>query len=474
MLESLERYYTGLGKNLWEFSPEDIAALDEVVDAVLAIPLSPKLKLLYLSGFEPRARVLAVLKRFPDRLGLAAIASLSNDGYVREAALQNLIQIGDRAAPFVVNRAYDWAQEIHFAALPAALHLIRNASHESLLQCVKLVPAFLNREASEITQTIRDEATRRPGFLISVRDSLDRKLQTQVCLNGWKDPAESDEMWLGWLLRTGNERLVTLALDQIRALDSDDQRRFAVALWLCRSMPARMLALEIAERHADEDALVFALMDRHAFVRNSAREALKEKGMDFEAHYRERLPMKNAFLGLGEVLPDSRMEEICALLNHDLPWVQCLALKILMRRDAHRARDAMATMVSSLHPSVVRASIRAMKKISMKMDADEVENLVTASPTPELASVRLGAVIFVRGWEQFILVLRLARLGYGNLELDDRLWRWITLHMRGKWDLSADGLDSAFAAYALSRDLIKPELQAILDREFEGRMKGRG
>jgi HEAT repeat protein len=271
---------------------------------------------------------------------LFSIASLNCSGYVREAAVRKLIAAGnDAALPFLIYRAADWVENIRDLAIAGLAGFMRTEFLPRFLECLRdieemqrawridLVPLY-----NKIMTFITEDTPRVMAYFPALPDQ-DRARLARFMV---RDAPHAQTVALETLRIFLKDRYFVvrstllqqfdrLTPDEIDALLNDKSANIAVETF-CR--------LDPAQREKVAESL---LARPSAMLRYLARQSLKEKNMDFPAHYHALLSRGEntvgALRGLAETGGARDLESVKPYLDSPRPKLAQSAFFALQKLD---------------------------------------------------------------------------------------------------------------------------------------------
>jgi len=469
LIESLSASASLLSRWLRRVAPPSAAVLDEIVasgeiEAALALlalavgatphhrePLyaaldrlvrgAPPSALLWL---EQRGRTLSEWRRqawawsrdvTPKRIrsfqssqaSAAGIASMHNDGFVREAAVEVLAASDDPlAVPFLLIRANDWVAPVREAAARGIqTHLSHGAAR--FVPCLELVDRLKRAGRGDLRPLaegiVRALAT--PAEAPALRRGCSSASRTirRRCFGIAFTSRMAD---LASLVRAGLEdpdgvvRALT-AKGAIQALEWRDLEPFIDEMLTSRTPAVRFSALEAIWKHRGTESRAIQerlALDPHPHVRGTALWVLRSipefRGAAF---YRAALgklaggpELVGAIEGLGEVGSADDAALITPFLQHGRARVRTAAVHALASVGSKADREAIVMALSDPSPRVCRAACRVL----LRGPPLDPERLIFAALRSRLLHVRSAAIDLARAhphWVAANLLLRIAATG---------------------------------------------------------------
>jgi hypothetical protein len=403
---------------------------------------------------------------------------------VREAAVHNLIDLGEVALPFLILRSCDWVPQIARMAADAAASSIPKASDRMIIKSMR--PYYMLEQRLGLKHPValafHSEINTRQGLFGRLRQEVTGRLSAFLLEKALVGPSEKwPEVFREAIL--GKQPLAAdTAVKLLKGLPEDIQDSLFEDLRRSRFAPARCFSLDIAHRLNRVDVLEEALHDVHRRVRNDARFFLEKRGIkEFAEAYRAKFPNPGSVAGFGEVAKDRELPELIPYVTHPIGKVRRQAMTVLGRRDVQQAADKIAKNLSSPFSGEVRIAIQALKDLRASLSLDQVQPLL-ADPKRaiKLRSALEAAVDLLPYWDRLTLILWLTRQNALTSAPGTQVWRWLHLSKSmglGPTDAQWNRMDSELLAAELvaafhrraragPRQLIPDNLANLSGRDF--------
>lgn len=369
-----------------------------------------------LSGFE---------QQWPGTSTGAVIASMSRNGYLREAAVRSLAATCEGPAlGALIIRAADWVdpvQELAAAAVSAEL----DANPQQFVRWLPMldVSSALSESA---TGRLIESTSRSPqltsalsaGLLstdIRVRQACGRRISVLHL------SAETRREALERALVQSDP--ATAAFVVLPVLDNaevtDDELRLAAA---SRHSSARARAVWTSrERAACDDLAVSALTDTSAAVRNAAQQVIRGRGLDPAEVYRSRLLAgyvdTGSISGLGETGGPEDASVLQQFIAHPRVRVRLAALGGIGRLDPSGHVDVLVAALRDGSQRVARAAAAAIRPAIGSVDRDRLWEAMRSAP-PGSSRWAMWLLSQPGGYVELATCLRV--VAEGPHHLDDR------------------------------------------------------
>lgn len=379
---------------------------------------------------------------------LLGVASLNGSGYVREAALSALGQIGaPQSLPFVLLRLADWVGPV------------RQRAHEAL----KLVlPVVTVREVVRhyhlVDRLVRAERVDLSHIWAEIADWL-RAPERRAELTACSDDAELKERLFCWRVREPElrecpeladelvaDRLVDIRLWALRHIDWARQPGERLTRLLQdKASRVRFRALRAfpeAAWHKVQGAVFESLFDPAPGPRALARFLLSKHGdKNLGEHYRERVgagsPVEaGAIAGLGETGNKSDFELVEPFVGDPKPKVRAAALSALSKLRPEESGDHVVAGLSDASSNVRKACVRILTRKRDLSIRDKVRGVLRRG-TPDGQRASLRVIVWYGGLDG--LADLLLALCDGNQELRDaatvHVATWLADYLATPWSL---------------------------------------
>lgn len=277
-------------------------------------------------------------------LTLLSIASLNSNGYVREKAIDKLVETNsDKAIPFVIYRLADWVEVVRQTAL-AGIELFKKKKFiNALLENLTVFEWLQKVERTDLSYVYSDIMK----FVVEENN--------QYILDNFKAFSDKARIVIAKQLSS----IANIKLEVLKALLDDKHflvRSFALLhfdkftqtdidkLLKDKSSRVRIQTLYNLKNNADFSEIIFPFIsDDSISVREFARYSLKKKITDFAAIYNDNLiDGKNvigALSGLGETHGKEFVGTIETFLNNEVLKVRKAAFLALKKLDREKAFD---------------------------------------------------------------------------------------------------------------------------------------
>ena len=335
-------------------------------------------------------------------LSLMAFASMTRNGYVREAAVRNLNEFSTgEELPFLLLRLNDWVGPVQELAaqyvrdrLQAAYagHFVNNLGLMTRIWCWQRV------DQKETTRAICDLLKSQPckKALSAGLTSPNRIVQKQCFLLAYESEFH-DKLAVCRLALT--QRDTAIRMWAARLVVANQDGTFAPLLPLMRHdpyMPIRREALNGYMKLSETDAireLQDGVLDSRASLRDFCRFWLGKRGVtDFQAIYRQAFvvtgPSAAVIAGLGEVGDASDIPVMKAALASDTISVRRAAVPALMKLAGAEAIPHILPHLSDVSLSVCRVAYDVLLKQAERLSVEELWLLYRTEPRP-IAKMRL-------------------------------------------------------------------------------------
>jgi HEAT repeat protein len=393
--------------------PQDLVALDQMVRSVEFHSPWRKMK--------PED-----LRRFAEvefAVSLLGLASFHPSGYVREAAVKELVRQNSGAVvPFLLLRMNDWVgsiRQIAFQALRERLnpfyakHFLKNwplVIH--LKQCGRAatdisaaVTALLKTEACieavQFGMNSRNRIVRRAAFQLMAESAASARLDILSQLTRDSDPG----------MRTW------AAHHLLPDIPDSELPEMVKPMLKDRYMPVRSQALALLVQRRPEVAqhvLLDGLLDVHVSMRELARYYLAQEA-GFEAHefYRNALRYGNAeeryaaICGLGETGGSVDGELVMKFLDDKEPKLRRAAVYALGRLDGEKYQMRIFTMLSDPQSRVVKQAAKALLPNARLLPMQWIKDLPETDDRRVVRQAGLMLALKRSKWERLPLLLQL-------------------------------------------------------------------
>ena len=372
----------------------------------------------------------------------AALLSMHTSGFVREAAVAELVSNADPniALPFLLVRCADWVPEVRERAVTGVSDLLDAVAQPVLVDCLPLLERLIapGSRGSVSVAPIRDEITRRvdePTLVKSLthadvrcRHAVARVIAQRGLALDTLDPALEQR-----------DPFTALIVGRAVLGETTDARRRVHLEQLLASRFAPLAAAAawslLRESPAEQPFVEELLLDVRRSVRWVAQLEAPRHGITPVDLYRARIgsnPM--SIVGLGECGTPDDARLVFRFTSDQDGRVRNIAVTALGRLDAHAYTDELVAALGDSSPSVARAASRALIPCGHDVRVSKgVISILTADDRTQHArrSARFLALRLPR-WPQLrvalacVVVADDATRSFG-IELTDRvLARWNT------------------------------------------------
>jgi HEAT repeat protein len=363
----------------------------------------------------------------PDSFAQLAQASMSRDGYRREAAVRRLAGIDDgRELPYLLQRLNDWVDPVALAASRAVRARLTPGYarhfHEHLHTVIELHGAR-RRDLMPLVGAILGLLPR--GRVEAIMSAFPPPVRRAVAAQIYAEPHELEAL----LRRAAVDRaLLGPALTRLAAVDDEEMLRFALALFAdTRDRLARRTLLRIrVQRLGDTAAIERALLDRDGGLRALAQHWFAG---DAAAFYRDRLheATPEAIAGLGDrgARDDARL--LLPFLRDARAGIRTAAVKAIGRLDADGRSQALLPLLADEAPMVSRATVQTLQRAGGSLTWREVAAVLgQAAPLPAFVNaVRVATAMTT--WDALLVLLTV----HQRVDAADALRRWASRRTRG-------------------------------------------
>lgn len=245
-------------------------------------------------------------------LHLLSIASLNGNGYIREQAVNEMVELqSPKTIKFIIFRLGDWVGNVRQAAEKAIRYYLQPIYIDEFLKQLSLIDWLLKVGRTDLTNIYTE--IYQFIFSFDLNSSFYRKLnrfndKTKLLYirNYLNSKASTKEVFQ--LLADDDLFLVKIELlKHIEKLDEEMQKLFVHKFLKDRSAKVRVYAIYSTKpfRVEFQNEILDSIFDVSASVRELARFILRESSIDFTDFYRQRLNADEnshgAILGLSEV-----------------------------------------------------------------------------------------------------------------------------------------------------------------------------
>jgi HEAT repeat protein len=382
-------------------------------------------------------------------VSILGIAGCHSNGYVREAAVQQLGNIETGAElPFLFIRANDWVPEIRSSAqafllcrirsdyadrlmvwLPLALRLrdVRRNDNSRIIETVQKL--FENPEAREALTTgfdSQDRVARR--FCFNIALNLNEPDAVNVLRRAL---ADTDPQ----VRKAAAGRLLTIA-------PTPESKDLLIQARHNGSIAVRREALHIfAEKFQDEVDHEFesALLDSNIAIREEAQFYFQRAGtLDLRAYYSRMLDTPSrqllcaAIAGLGETGLPKDSELVRRFLTDNSSRVRAVALRAVARLNPDAYMDEFVLALNDSSGKVTREAVRALGKKANAVGGQRLWELFKACPYRNGKRSVLFLLARISKWDSIVFLIQsLVDQDPSVIELSRRyIVRWFARYNR--------------------------------------------
>ena len=304
-------------------------------------------------------------------------ATLSANGYAREAALRSLAEIGlIRGLPFVLLRLGDWVGQVRAAALMALRALLRPDAADEILAYYHLVDRLTGIQRVDCSEVL--EEIRRFLLAKESRSALSRALaskhaphrllayrmlENELDEGAWKRSAKDRDPSIRlWVVLTWLRSRAVMSADLMRRLLCDK------ASVVCVTMIRTLSQEQVAQF---QDIIIESAFADSLTVREAARFALRGMNApDLASEARRRLAATDGsdvspgvVAGLGETGENGDCELIAPLLDSSRSRVREAALRSLARLGGETFVEQIVPFLDDSTGRVRRSAARALMEM---------------------------------------------------------------------------------------------------------------
>jgi HEAT repeat protein len=352
------------------------------------------------------------------------VASIHVSGYVREAAVEQLVRSSDaRALGFLVARANDWVPEVALAAQRGLSAFTTSARLDALVphfdEFIRLADAQRNTLSPLVGELRRALLEPQNAHVLEAGLSAPSPRVRRWCLTAALDSSSEDRAAL--VRRALGDLDPAVRMEAARAVQRvfDGRERARIARdMISHPMPAvRSMGLELL--HLDggpfPELLSRALLDPSAAVRETARWLSRQiPELDPRVVYRNAIQdrdeasLAGALNGLGEVGTADDAGIIAPCSNHPRGRVRAATIRALGRLAPEAFRTVIEAGLLDYSTPTFRAALEATAQLG-PLPAERVLSL--ASPGRTRLQRRFAVYLAERQgfWESLALLLHLAR-----------------------------------------------------------------
>jgi HEAT repeat protein len=318
------------------------------------------------------------LQRLPNAIAVVGITSFHGNGFIREAAVNELANNFDGSEmPFLLVRLNDWVSVVRESAARAILQRIRPDYARHFLRNLHLVfrlgscgRSRHDKIVTDVTALLQD-----PGVAPILREgilSADRWLRRESFRMAVAVKSDQSAVLLKEMLSDADTMMRLWAARQALGRFSDVELLSVLAdLAQDRFMPIRREALNVfAQRFPNESPaqLNIALLDASSSVRATARYWIKTQNpqFNFAEIYRKSLNeptarrLRAAILGLGETGKSADAEAVLPFLDVPALSIRKAAIRALSDLDGDRNVPRFVAALTCEHAGISNEATRAL------------------------------------------------------------------------------------------------------------------
>jgi HEAT repeat protein len=349
-------------------------------------------------------------------ISLVGLASFHFNGYVREAAICELVsQRTGKELPFLLIRLNDWVSQIRDAAASAvrariepsyAVHFLANISLVLRLRvCGRVDKKFVDdicdllkrAECKDVLQagtTSKDKAVRRISFQLAAE--AEPSTRAAIVQAAMTDPDAVARSWAArhFLPEVSPEELPGIIEPMLKD----------------RFMPVRRDALwYTATKRPDvaKQPLRDALLDNHVSMRETARQFLAvaeiDSARDFYAHAIENGDDKQRFAaicGLGETGKAPDVSWVVPFLNSPQTRIRRAVAYAIGRLDLEGQLQKLVELLADPKPSVSREALKALQAKARHVTLADLENLIASKSEFHIRRNALTLISHTDKWKK--------------------------------------------------------------------------
>lgn len=352
---------------------------------------------------------------------LFGLASLHNDGYVREAAVNSLATLDDgQELPFLLIRLNDWVAPVRDVAAQAvnsrlrpdyAAHFLRNLRLVLRLQaCGRTNRALVDsvcellrepecRDVLQAGMKAGDRALRRASFQLAAgAEQSVRALIVKAALT------DTDSVARAWAVRR--------FLPEVSA---DELASVAMPMLSDRFMPVRRDALwALATKRPDlaTEPLRRALLDRHVGMREVAGHFLSaDSRLDVRRFYLDALRagdpggLETAIRGLGETGRAEDAALVVPFLESPKSRLRRAAVYAVWKLNPERFDAALTKLLADQMPGVSREALKALTPRARHQSLEELWRLFTVDQRVFVRRNALTLILHFGKWQRLPPIL---------------------------------------------------------------------
>jgi HEAT repeat protein len=382
-----------------------------------------------------------------DAVEMLGVATLSSNGYAREAALRALAELAHpRATPYTLLRLNDWVVQVRNAARETLRALMRAGIADELLThhyLLKRLQSVRPRDASAVLDNVSAylrAPESRPAIerALAAKDTPLRLFAYQVLASrpdeqvpdcAIADRAPAVRLWLARRLLASASSDAALFLKLLRDKSS------RVSTTMVRALTPALISTY-------QDVLIDLTCSDARAVREAARWALRPvSGLDLLAEARRRLSQSDpasvapgVIGGLGEIGGREDLNRILPLLNSPRPRIREAAVSSAVRLAGDAVIGRIIPMLDDSSGRVRRATAQGVLKSDWQPLTPAIRNvLIQGSQAGQVQA--LWVLAHQGGWNAVPDLLR--GLMSHNTVVRDRAWQnlraWQNAHGSSGW-----------------------------------------
>lgn len=419
--------------------------------ATVISELAPFIPAAALPGFECRVRVSTwnaayswrnlqldwvVKQEWPPLVW--AIFTMHCSGYVREAALRQLIAAGDAALalPYLLLRINDWVDQVHTVATSAVKSLLASKNAAMWAPVLGLIDQLRVRSREDhswltdaVTSILLLPQTR--SELRKAATSGDRSVARWAFRAAMTLPEPDRAMFVSLALANGDPVVRLHAAQAIRAWRGCPGREqllltMASDSFVAIRREALYSALEDTPEHR-RAVLLRALLDRHASMRHAARFYLRERQeqtgevFDIRGFYIAALsdgdPMRRAaaILGVGECGTPADADGLAQFVSDDRPKVAAAAVRAVAALDRDYRVDWLIALLCNDRPSVAREAAWVLESLGNLLPVEGLRHVLDGDFRPHCRRYALRILLRRHPYDAIVDAVTAAGSGDASL-----------------------------------------------------------
>jgi hypothetical protein len=316
--------------------------------------------------------------RLSNAIAVIGVASFHGNGFVRDAAVNELATIFDGLElPFLLLRLNDWVGAVRESATTAVLDRIRPDYAKHFFRHLSLIFRLRSCGRSQHEQIVIavTKLLQAPDAAQLLREGIlskDRWLRRESFRLAIATKSAQSTALLKEMLSDADPIIRLWAARNVLARLNDTELHPLLCSLLCdKFMPVRCEALNLMVQRFSADAsraLREALLDSHSSVRSLAQYWIQSQktGFDFASVYRQALNeatttrQRAAILGLGETGASVDACAALSFLNAPFASLRKAAIRTIAVLDGDRHIDQFLTALADNHPGVSNEAARAL------------------------------------------------------------------------------------------------------------------